>query len=273
MVKGNSVISHTNRAVSLDGFSRFWQVAEKHIPGGAFLLLVVVSVSCALYSTISWMLDEERLPLSNIVLQGKFEYIQATDVQQILADMPHIGTFMSQDVNELQQTITALPWVAQASIRKQWPDTIKIYLTEHRASAIWNGYALLNEYGDVFEPDLSELKEEKVKLYGPDGSSKQVLQTWERVAPLFRPLGLTITSLVLNERLAWQMILDNGIRLELGKESLEERVERFISLYYHLGQKAEQVSYIDLRYDTGAAVGWFPEQDLAQESTDDEDRR
>ena len=233
------------------------------------MVMVVVSVSCALYSTISWMLDEQRLPLSKVVLQGELEYIQAKDVQLVLGNMPRIGTFMSQDVNEIQKAITALPWVAQASIRKQWPDTIKVYLTEHEASAIWNGYALLNEYGDVFEPDISELKQEKVKLYGPSGSSQKVLQTWKKVAPLFQPLGLTITSLVLNERLAWQMILDNGIRLELGKESLEERVYRFISLYYQLGKKAEQVSYIDLRYDTGAAVGWFPEQDLAQESTDD----
>ena len=54
----------------------------------------------------------------------------------------------------------------------------------------------------------------------------------------------------------------------LGKDSLDERVERFISLYNELGSKANQVSYIDLRYDTGAAVGWFPEQEL-EESTDD----
>jgi cell division protein FtsQ len=74
---------------------------------------------------------------------------------------------------------------------------------------------------------------------------------------------------VLNDRRAWQIILDNGIRLELGKESMDERVERFLSLYLELGSQAQRVSYIDLRYDTGASVGWFPEQELEQESTDD----
>jgi cell division protein FtsQ len=245
------------------------QAARKHALGAGFLLLVFLVAGAALYSTISWMFDEQRMPLSKIVLQGELEYIQAQDVQQALSHMKHIGTFMSQDVNELQQVITALPWVAQASIRKQWPDTIKIYLTEHKAAAMWNGNALLNESGDIFEPDLAALKNEKVKLYGPKGSSYKVLDTWQDIAPLFRPLGLTITSLVLNERQAWQIILDNGIRLELGKESLKERVNRFITLYHQLGKKTEQVSYIDLRYDTGAAVGWFPEQNLAQEKTDD----
>jgi cell division protein FtsQ len=255
-----------NSAASLNDMG---QIARKHILGVSFLLLVFLTVGSALYSTISWMFDEQRMPLSKIVLQGKLEYVQVQDVQQALSHMEHIGTFMSQDIDELQNVITALPWVAQASIRKQWPDTIKIYLTEHKAAAMWNGYALLNESGDIFEPDLAALKDEKVKLYGPQDSSHKVLNTWKEIAPLFRPLGLTITSLVLNERQAWQIILDNGIRLELGKESLKERVNRFITLYHQLGTKTEQVSYIDLRYDTGAAVGWFPEQDLAQENTDD----
>jgi cell division protein FtsQ len=223
-----------NSAIRLDSLG---QTARRHAVGAGFLLLVFLAVGAALSSTISWMFDEQRMPLSKIVLQGDLKYIQAQDVQRALGHMQHIGTFMSQDVNELQQVITALPWVAQASIRKQWPDTVKIYLTEHKASAMWNGYALLNENGDVFEPDLAALKGEKVKLYGPKGSSHKVLDTWQQIAPLFRPLGLTITSLVLNDRQAWQIILDNGIRLELGKESLKERVNRFITLYHQLGKK------------------------------------
>ncbi|GAL13019.1 cell division protein FtsQ [Vibrio astriarenae] len=89
------------------------------------------------------------------------------------------------------------------------------------------------------------------------------------MTPTFKDLGLAITSLVLNERRAWQIILDNGMRLELGKESMDERIDRFVSLYYQLGEKAQRVSYIDLRYDTGAAIGWFPEQDIEQEIIND----
>jgi cell division protein FtsQ len=240
-----------------------------HLAGGSFLLLVLLAIGSLLYSTVSWMLDEQRLPLSKLVLQGELEYISPADVQQALTDIRHLGTFMSQDVAELQSAITALPWVAQASIRKQWPDIIKVYLVEHKASAIWNGISLLNEQGDIFDGDVAQLKQERVKLYGPADSEHRVLAVWRQVTPLFSSLGLSVTSVVLNERRAWQMILDNGIRLELGKESLDERLERFVSLYKRLGNEAQRVSYIDLRYDTGAAVGWFPEEDLAQESTDD----
>ena len=242
---------------------------KKHAIGGMFLLLVLFSIGLLLHLTFSWMLDEQRLPLSKLILQGELEYISGKDIQLALSNMDSIGTFMSQNVDELQQTITELPWVAQVSIRKQWPDLIKVYLVEHKASAIWNGNALLNLSGDVFKADVAELKEDKVKLYGPSGSNREVLATWHKISPLFVPLGLHISSLVLNDRHAWQIILDNGIRLELGKDSLDERLERFLSLYHRLGDETQRVSYIDLRYDTGAAVGWFPEDDLEQERIND----
>lgn len=176
---------------------------------------------------------------------------------------------MSQDVKVLQDTVEAIPWVSHASIRKQWPDTVKVFLTEYKAVAIWNGNELLNSRGLVFNGDIGKLEEERVKLYGPIGTNQEVLDIWQQINPQFAVLNLKISSLLLNERRAWQIILDNGIRLELGKESLEERVERFLSLYKNLGSDSQRVSYIDLRYDTGASVGWFPEQDLEQESTDD----
>ncbi|CAE6878110.1 Essential cell division protein. May link together the upstream cell division proteins [Vibrio sp. B1REV9] len=242
---------------------------QEKILGAVFFVIVVTLISSVLYSAISWMWDDQRLPLSKIVLQGKLEYVTADDVQSAFGNIDHIGTFMSQDIDVLQQSVEALPWVAHAAIRKQWPDTVKVFLTEHHPEAIWNGIELLDGNGFVFEGDVGLLKEEKVKLYGPKETGPEVLQTYRELRPKFQKLGLAISSLVLNERRAWQIILDNGIRLELGKESLDERIERFISLYNKLGSDTQRISYIDLRYDTGAAVGWFPEHELEQESTDD----
>ncbi|MDR9829456.1 cell division protein FtsQ/DivIB [Vibrio sp. FNV 38] len=242
---------------------------KKHGAGLGFLLVVLLLLTFLLHSVISWMWDEDRLPLSKLVLQGELKYVTAANVQSALSNLDHIGTFMSQDVDVIQQTVQTLPWVAQASIRKQWPDTIKVYLTEHTAEAVWNGQALLNPSGEIFEGDLGLLHDDAVKLYGPISTQFEVMKTWHYLKPTFALLGLEITSLVLNERRAWQIILDNGMRLELGKESLDERIDRFVSLYYQLGEKALRVSYIDLRYDTGAAIGWFPEQDIEQEITND----
>jgi cell division protein FtsQ len=241
-------------------------LAKTNLLDGLFLLVVLLFIGIMLYSTISWMWDDERLPLSQFVLQGDFEYLESDDVQQVLASVDTLGTFMSQDVDELQYVVEELPWIAQASIRKQWPETVKIYVVEHRPSAIWNGTSMLNNEGDIFYADVSLVNtDELIKLYGMDSTSSLVLQTWREIVPKFTKLGLTISSVVLNDRQAWQLILENGIRLELGKDSLDERLERFFSLYNQLGQDSQKVSYIDLRYDTGAAIGWIESAEQADE--------
>lgn len=244
-------------------------LVKQHAVGGSFFLVVVLLIGFLLYSTISWMWDEQRLPLSKIVLQGNLQYVSTLDVQRAFARLDHIGTFMSQDIDVLQTSVQSIPWVSHASIRKQWPDTIKVFLTEHQVQAIWNGNALLDDDGIVFDGDIGLVKEEHVKFYGPDGSAPEVLKVWRQYNSQFQAIGRNISSLLLNERRAWQIILDNGIRLELGKESLDERIARFFLLYKQLGNEVDKVSYIDLRYDTGAAVGWISEQELAQENTDD----
>ncbi|MCE1709205.1 cell division protein FtsQ/DivIB, partial [Enterobacter hormaechei] len=60
-------------------------------------------------------------------------------------------------------------------------------------------------------------------------------------------------------RRSWQLILDNDIRLELGNRVETERMRRFVELYPVLLKNTEKrVAYVDLRYDSGAAVGWAP---------------
>jgi cell division protein FtsQ len=50
------------------------------------------------------------------------------------------------------------------------------------------------------------------------------------------------------------------VRIELGRSDTMKRLNRFIELYPELQQQGQsqnkRVSYVDLRYDSGAAVGW-----------------
>ncbi len=56
-------------------------------------------------------------------------------------------------------------------------------------------------------------------------------------------------------RNAWQIILDNDVRIELGKKDVSERLNRFLELYPLLQQTTDKrVDYVDLRYSSGAAV-------------------
>ena len=67
---------------------------------------------------------------------------------------------------------------------------------------------------------------------------------------------MAIDELSLSERFAWQVQLDNGIKLNLGRQEFIDRLQRFIDVYPLLMQQEKAVKYVDLRYDTGVAVGW-----------------
>lgn len=72
---------------------------------------------------------------------------------------------------------------------------------------------------------------------------------------------LSIDELVLSERYSWQLTLSDGVRLNLGREERVERVQRFMDVYQEIKDKQQDnklVDYVDLRYDTGVAVGWKP---------------
>ncbi|HEX5793936.1 MAG TPA: cell division protein FtsQ/DivIB, partial [Rheinheimera sp.] len=60
---------------------------------------------------------------------------------------------------------------------------------------------------------------------------------------------------------SWQLSLSNGVALKLGREDTLKRVQRFIELYPVISKhKAEAVTEVDLRYDTGIAVRYSAEQ-------------
>jgi len=56
-------------------------------------------------------------------------------------------------------------------------------------------------------------------------------------------------------RRAWQLKLDSGLTLELGREQIESRIGRFVAVYERaVAPLAQQVEYVDLRYANGFAV-------------------
>lgn len=225
--------------------------------GVAFFLFVIGFIAWLFSAGINWMTDANRLPLSQLVIQGELEYLSADDVRQGILQLEHLGSFMTQDVDEIQLALEALPWISRASVRKQWPDSIKVFLVEHQPSAIWNQQYLVNTGGAVFRAPAEQVIDLSLPgLTGPDGSSQEVLAALQEMQPRLQRAGFEIATLALNERRAWRVWLTNGVRLELGRDARMERLERFIGLYPELEQQGKAIEYVDLRYDTGAAVGW-----------------
>ena len=223
------------------------------ISGLTFLLCVIGSLLYASFAVRDWLKDEQRMPVQVIEFSGDFDHVSLTRLERLIRKSQP-GSFFELDVNEVFGLVEAQPWVYRASVRKQWPNTLKIYLVEQQPVAQWNEDMLLNPYGETFEASAAELT--LPRLYGPGGSEKTALEGYNAMKSLLATSSMAIAELSLSERFAWQMQLKNGVELNLGRQEFIDRLQRFIDVYPLLTKEEKPVRYVDLRYDTGFAVGW-----------------
>lgn len=233
------------------------------LAGIVFLLAVLCTVFISSLMVLGWMEDAQRLPLSKLVVTGDRHYTRNDDIRQSILALGSPGTFMTQDVNIIQSQIERLPWIKQASVRKQWPDELKIHLVEYVPVARWNDQHMVDAEGNAFSVPASRITRQNLPmLYGPEGSQSEVLQGYRDMGLALAKGKFALKVAAMTARRSWQLTLSNDIKLNLGRGDTMKRLERFLELYPVLQQQAQtegkRISYVDLRYDSGAAVGWQP---------------
>jgi cell division protein FtsQ len=189
--------------------------------------------------------------LREVEVTGRIAHTTRDQVQAIVAAQLE-GNFFTLDLDATRAAFHSLPWVRQANVRRQWPDRLEVEIEEHVALARWRDTALVNTYGEVFEAATSELLP---TFIAPDGTSAELAQRYRDFRQLLSPLGRRPTQVLMSERHAWQLKLDDGDLLELGCERMSERLQRLVTAYDRtLAQLPARAYRVDLRYPNGFAV-------------------
>ncbi|MBR9729044.1 cell division protein FtsQ/DivIB [Shewanella intestini] len=223
--------------------------------GLLFLFSVIFGIGWIAHSLHDVLNDADALPIEAIAVKGERQFTSDAEIQQALQSML-ANSFFNADVMDVQKALEALPWVYHASVRREWPAKFKVTLQEQQALAHWNVASWVNVKGEVFDALMHPELENLPLLAGPEGSAKEVLTVYQQLNELLSINGFNLASLHLSPRHAWFAVLDNGIKIDLGREDKMSRVQRFINVYPTLMQSDKKIDTIDLRYDTGFAVGW-----------------
>lgn len=171
--------------------------------------------------------------------------------------------FFNFDVNGVKRELEDHPWVSVAAVKRVWPDSLSLLLTEEVAIARWGDGQLLNQQGEIFQPSNVTSLTALPRLTGPVESQFEVMQQFQLLSQILFPAGLRLNALALSNRGSWDLILAEDIEVAVGRDDVISKLKRFVEFYQ--SQPAAQTAQfrtVDLRYSNGIAVKTI-EQDLA----------
>lgn len=224
--------------------------------GMTALVLLFLLASAGAAWVYSGMVARDRWPIRWLEVDGAFERVSAEQVRASLASLAK-GSFFTVNTAGMHEIVAGLPWVANVSVQKIWPDTVLVTVHEHAPVAHWtNGY-LLNAEGDTFRVPGAEKIQGLPWLESPEGQLELVFANWQKFDDGLAAIGQQIERLTLDPRGSWSARLSGGTEIRFGKGDIFGNLDTLVSAWTGLmnGQATPPAS-VDLRYTNGFAVLW-----------------
>jgi cell division protein FtsQ len=184
--------------------------------------------------------------INNVKVSGN---VQTSEID-ILERLGLDGTtsLMALNVNDTRAALKTLPWVEDAEVRKVYPDTINIRLTERQAFGIWqhgNQLSLIEKNGSVIAP-LRDNKFATLPLFvGLDAEMDAAAITTDfdrwpaikaRVKAFMRVAGRR-----------WDIQLDNGVIVKLPEKDMDRAMALLTSMESKQQVLERDIVSVDLR--------------------------
>jgi cell division protein FtsQ len=235
-------------------------------PGRIVAPVVALAAVVATYLFSASLLDR---PIRSIEINAPFQRVTALQIEAAIADELEDG-FVSADLPRIRARLVALPWIDQAIVARRWPSRLQITVTEQVPAAIWDDSGLLNVRGELFVTDARHIPAELPRLSGPDGRSDEVAKRYLAVRDRLIPAGLDLRSVHLDPRGSWDMTLQNGVGVRLGRRDVDARTELFLDVVADIvSGRAADIDYVDMRYSNGFTIGWNDGSRMPVEDADE----
>jgi cell division protein FtsQ len=203
--------------------------------------------------------------LKKVQLEGDLHRNNLATVRANVVPRMH-GGFFTADLAYSREVFESMPWVRKATVRRVWPNELRVQLEEHVPAAYWHHEdredELVNKQGEVFDANLGDVEDDHLPTLAAPANPKpedarQMLDMLRKLRPVLEPLG-DIATLKLTERGSWSVVLEDEARIELGRGTSDEvlaRTDNFVRTYPEFKLKhIEPLVYADLRYPDGYVV-------------------
>jgi cell division protein FtsQ len=187
------------------------------------------------------------LAIESVQITGQSETSEIDVLNQLaLGDYPSLVTF---DVDAARARIEAMPWVKEARIKKLYPDTLQIAITERSPYAIWQHdggvVSLIDKDGKVIIDDVGE-RYARLPFVVGEGAETRAAEYVDLVGGV-PELKDRIHAGVLISRRRWNVVLDNGVQLLLPEKDPGSALVAVAALDSQNGLLSRDIAAVDLR--------------------------
>jgi cell division protein FtsQ len=219
-------------------------------------LILVGGASLAITWGVQQLRDPQVLPVRVVGIEGEMRFLARERLQRAVIQAIK-GSFFSVDLDRIRTEVADLPWVDSVTIRRVWPDTLRVKVLEQQPLARWGKDALLNQRGEIFRPQPLPAFTQLAVLEGQVQDAVGISREFQRIDTLLKTVGLEMSRVRVDARQAWLLHTRDGLEINLGRREILPRLARFVRLYPQLEQSAEaRLKRVDLRYTNGFSASW-----------------
>lgn len=220
------------------------------------LLIGLLAIALPL-SGLLGLRDGSWFPVRWVTVSGPLQRVSAEQVRASVAPLLE-GGLLRVNPQKVRQTVENLPWVDRAEVRKEWPGTLSVRISERSALARWGTDQLITTEGQQLNLATAQALGDMPQLSGPATRQQDLIEFYQAAARTLGGQRIGIVAAHLGEGGGLTVTLDDGTAVLLGSDQLLQRWERFIRALPNLRETAagRNLERVDMRYSHGFAVRW-----------------
>jgi cell division protein FtsQ len=152
------------------------------------------------------------------------------------------------DVDAARERVAELPWVEVASVRKVYPETLEIRITEREPFAIWQhdgAFSIIGRKGNEIVPYTGG-KFAELPLVVGNGAAMRAAGFIDEMAK-YPELAARVRGYVLVAGRRWDLRLNNGIVLKLPETEVDRAIAAVLDANRATDLFTREVASIDMR--------------------------
>jgi cell division protein FtsQ len=186
------------------------------------------------------------LAIDQVKITGQSETSEIDVLDKLaIGQFPSLFTF---DLDDARTRVEALPWVAQATLKKLYPDTLEVAVVERLPYALWqhgNRVSLIDPQGRVITDQIGERYRSLPLVVGP-GANARVDEFLDLILAHPELVSRVRAGVLISER-RWNIVLAEAVEIMLPEKDPAAAFARVAEIDAASGLLSRDIAAIDLR--------------------------